>query len=59
MYILNIFSGKVIWVVGHIMGNISPDISVEGTVSNMIGRRSVEVDWLVVLPLEIRREIVV
>lgn len=59
LYLLNMIVGKVSWIVGQIRRDISPDVSVEGNISNMIGGRSVEVDWLAVLPLEIGREIVV
>ena len=38
---------------------ISSDVSIEGTVRKMIGGRSVEVDWLIFLSLEIWTHIVV
>lgn len=52
MYLFGILSGKVSWDVWNIMSNISSDVFVERTVMKVIWRRSVELDWLVVLSFE-------
>lgn len=49
MYLFGILSWKASWDVWHIMSNISSDVFVERTVMKVIWRRSVELDWLVVL----------
>lgn len=56
VYSLSILNRKS---VGHIMGNMSPDVFVERIVRKVIWWRSVKVNWLIVFHFEIGRYVVV